>query len=62
MRSLAQGHLDTLGRVGDRTSNHYLPVTSQPAVPPELLSPQNLPTLKHHRETVKSQTVTLAGH
>jgi hypothetical protein len=34
VRRLAQGHLDTqLGGAGDRTSN--LPVTGQPAVPPE---------------------------
>ena len=34
VRRLAQGHLDTrLGGAGDRTSN--LPVTSQPAPPPE---------------------------
>ena len=33
LRCLAQGHLDTLGGAGDRTSN--LPVTSQPAPPPE---------------------------
>ena len=38
MRHLAQGHLDTqIGGAGDQTSN--LPVTSQPALPPELLSP-----------------------
>ena len=37
-RRLAQGHLDTqLGGAGDRTSD--LPVTRQPALPPELLSP-----------------------
>ena len=33
VRHLSQGHLDT-GGAGDRTSN--LPVTSQPALPPEL--------------------------
>ena len=39
MRCLAHGHLDTLLRgAGDRTSN--LPVTSQAALPPELLAPQ----------------------
>ena len=38
VRCLAQGHLDTqLGGAWDRTSN--LPVTSQPALPPELLPP-----------------------
>ena len=37
VRRLTQGHLHTqLGGAGDRTSN--LPVTSQPALPPELLS------------------------
>ena len=37
VRCVAQGHLDTmLGGAGDQTSN--LPVTSQPALPPELLS------------------------
>ena len=34
LRCLAQGHLDTLGGAGDRTSN--LPVTNPPALPPEL--------------------------
>ena len=39
VRCLAQGHLDTqLGGAGDRTNN--LQVTSQPALPPELLLPQ----------------------
>ena len=34
VRGFAQGHLDTqLGGAGDRTSD--LPVTSQPALPPE---------------------------
>ena len=41
MRRLAQGHLDTqLGGAGDRPSSNH-PVTSQPALPPELLSPHN---------------------
>ena len=41
MGRLAQGRLDTqLGGAGDRTSN--LPVTSQPALPPELLPPDLL--------------------
>ena len=34
VRCLAQGHHDTLGGAGDRTSNP--PITSQPALPPEL--------------------------
>ena len=41
MRRLAQGHLHTqLGGAGDRTSN--LPVTSQPALTPELLPAHQL--------------------
>ena len=34
VKGLAQGHLDTLGGAGVWTGN--LPVTSQPALPPEL--------------------------
>ena len=38
---LGQRHLDTLlGEAGDRTNN--LQVTSQPALPPELLPPHNI--------------------
>ena len=48
MRRLAQGHLDTqLEGAGDRTGKRQ--VTSQPAPPPELLSPHRYIDI-HHTE------------